>query len=58
MFWLADMRLHFYFAASNLFLGLWHSDYIKLIKKRIKKNKCSIYLNNINPICLCQIDFH
>ena len=22
MFWLVDMRLHFYFAASDLFLGL------------------------------------
>ena len=41
MFWLADMRLHFYFAASNLFLGLWHSDYIKLIKKRIKKTSAA-----------------
>ena len=29
MFWLvADMRLHFHFAASNLFLGLGNSDYI------------------------------
>ena len=27
MFWLVDMRLHFHFAASNLFLGLGHSDY-------------------------------
>ena len=28
MFWLDDMRLHFYPAASDLFLGLGHSDYI------------------------------
>ena len=28
MFWLVDMRLHFYFAASDLFLGLGHSMYI------------------------------
>ena len=28
MFWLADMRLHFYFTASDLFLGLGHSEYI------------------------------
>ena len=28
MFWLVDMRLHFHFAASDLFLGLGHSDYI------------------------------
>ena len=27
-FWLVDMRLHFHFAASELFLGLGHSDYI------------------------------
>ena len=28
MFWLVDMRLYFHFAASDLFLGLGHSDYI------------------------------
>ena len=28
MFWLVDMRQHFHFAASYLFLGLGHSDYI------------------------------
>ena len=28
MFWLVDMRLHFYFAAMDLFLGLGYSDYI------------------------------
>ena len=28
MFWLVDMRLHFHFAASDLILGLGHSDYI------------------------------
>ena len=28
MFWLVDTRLHFHFAASSLFLGLGHSDYI------------------------------
>ena len=28
MFWLVDMRLHFHFAASDLFLGLGHSGYI------------------------------
>ena len=28
MFWLVGKRLHFYFAASDLFLGLRHSDYI------------------------------
>ena len=28
MFWLVDMRLHFYFAASDLSLGLGQSDYI------------------------------
>ena len=28
MFWLVDTRLHFYFAANDLFLGLGHSDYI------------------------------
>ena len=28
MFWLVDMRLHFYFAASDLFLGLGYSDNI------------------------------
>ena len=28
MFWLVDTRLHFYFAVSDLFLGLGHSDYI------------------------------
>ena len=28
MFWLIDVRLPFYFAASDLFLGLGHSDYI------------------------------
>ena len=28
MLWLVDMRLHFYFAASDFFLGLGHSDYI------------------------------
>ena len=30
MFWLVDMRLHFnfHFAASDLFFGLGHSDYI------------------------------
>ena len=28
MFWLVDMRLHFYFAASDLFLGPRNSDYI------------------------------
>ena len=28
MFWLADMRLHICFAASDLFLWLGHSDYI------------------------------
>ena len=28
MFWLVDMRLHFHFAESDLFLGLEHSNYI------------------------------
>ena len=28
MFWLVDIRLHSYFAASDLFLGLGHSDYV------------------------------
>ena len=28
MFLLVDIRLHFYFAASDLFMGLGHSDYI------------------------------
>ena len=28
MFWLVDMRLQFYFAASDLFLELGYSDYI------------------------------
>ena len=28
MLWLVHMRLHFHFAASDLFLGLGHSDYI------------------------------
>ena len=28
MFWLVDTRLHFHFAASDLFLGLGHSDYL------------------------------
>ena len=28
IFWLVDTRLHFYIAASDLFLGLGHSDYI------------------------------
>ena len=28
MFWLANMRRLFYFAASDLFLGLGHSDYV------------------------------
>ena len=27
MFWLVDIRLHLYFAASDLFLGFGHSDY-------------------------------
>ena len=28
MFWLVDMRVHFYFSASDLLLVLGHSDYI------------------------------
>ena len=28
MFWLVDTRLHFHFAAGDLFLGLRHSDYL------------------------------
>ena len=28
MFWLVDMRLHFHFAANDLFLRLGHSNYI------------------------------
>ena len=41
MFWLVDMRLHFYFAASDLFLVLGHSEitYVQVRQNGMPKIK-------------------
>ena len=51
MFWLVGMKLHFYFAASDLFLGLGHPiTYVQVRQNGLPKIK--EMQANLNPSVL------